>query len=174
MKWNRIRIKFYCLNVTVVCSFCSFNSAIEAQCHLRFQFTLQKTEIWTGWLSYFHHGKKLSFLLILFYLELLIQLLTQCKLFRKGNGHCSTLSNIFPAFQFTHPPPPIFVHVVLRQCNNYVFLQVILIVVLIFGLSWLPLHIQSLVAMYGTLPRGKYGITLAFQLQDLTKLSTSI
>ena len=69
---------------------------------------------------------------------------------------------------FSSHSPPLFIHVVLRQCNNYVFLQVILIVVLIFGLSWLPLHIQSLVAMYGTLPRGKYGITLAFQFRDLT------
>ena len=75
---------------------------------------------------------------------------------------------------FSSPPPPHLYMSSYVNVNNYVFLQVILIVVLIFGLSWLPLHIQSLVAMYGTLPRGKYSIILAFQLRDPMKLFTSI
>ena len=34
--------------------------------------------------------------------------------------------------------------------------KVIILVVVVFCISWLPLHINSLVATYGTLPRGKF------------------
>jgi hypothetical protein len=34
--------------------------------------------------------------------------------------------------------------------------QVIILVVVVFCISWLPLHIQNMVAYYGTLPSGAY------------------
>ena len=86
---------------------------------------------------------------------------------------CSQNINLNPTHVFWQVTSPLWTHVFLRHGNYDVFLQVILIVVLIFGLSWLPLHVQSLVAIYGTLPAGTYGIMLAFQSWHSVELSIS-